>query len=302
MDLIEMNPSETLAWMSDYHCPPYITLAHSFHAPEGWLIENRTLKQYALQYVLNGMAEYPVAGGSYVTVKGDLLFHRPGEQHSIRTVENHPYVCISIVFHFGQTSFPLDELFQDRHHLGNFTGQPIERKLGEIVQLYSHPGLDRQLKCQGLLMQVLAEASQGKGQEEANAGGASNHAKLILLKNYLITHYHQEVRHSDLEGVTGLSRNHMILIFKKTFGMTPMQFLTWVRIQKAKELAIQTDLSVSEIARNVGYSDVHTFGKMFKKNTGSSLTQFCNTLTTDYLNTRPRIIPLAEENQGYDEP
>jgi AraC-like DNA-binding protein len=231
-----------------------------------------------------------------------LLFHRPGEQHSIRTLEKQSYVCISVVFHFGPTSFPFEELFQDRHLLGNFKGHPLERKLAEIVQLYSQPGLDRQLKCQGLLMQVLAEAGQVNGQDEANAGGASNHAKLILLKNYLIRHYEQEVRHSDLEGVTGLSRNHLILIFKKTFGMTPMQFLTWVRIQKAKELAIQTDLSISEIARNVGYSDVHTFGKMFKKNTGSSLTQFCNTLATDYLNTRPRIVPQEEEKIGHDYP
>lgn len=297
INLVDMNPSDTLVWMNDYYCPPYITLAHTFHAPEGWMIENRTLKQYALQYVINGMAEYPVAGNSYTTIKGDLLFHRPGELHSIRTVENQPYVCLSIVFHFGQTSLPFEELFQDRHLLGNFTGHPVERKLAEIIGQYSQPGLNRQMRCQGLLMEVLSEASLVNGREEENAGGASNHAKLVLLKNYLLNHYHKEVRHSDLESATGLSRNHIIMIFKKKFGMTPMQFLTWVRIQKAKELAIQTDLSVSEIARNVGYSDVHTFGKMFKKNTGSNLTQFCNTLTTDYLNTRPRIVPQKEEKK-----
>jgi AraC-like DNA-binding protein len=291
-----MNPSDTLIWMNDYHCPPYITLAHSFHAPEGWLIENRTLKQFALQYVVNGRAEYPVAGNSYTTVTGDLLFHRPGEQHSIHTVDGHPYICISIVFHFGPASFPFEELFRDRHLLGNFTGHSIERKVAEIIQQYSQPGLHHQVKCQGLLMQVLSEASQHMEASEATTSGASNHAKLVLLKNYLLNHYEQEVRHDELESESGLSRNHIITIFRKTLGMTPMQYLAWIRIQKAKELAIQTNLSVSEIARAVGYADVHTFGKMFKKNTGSSLTQFCQTLTTDYLNTRPRILE-QEDNQ-----
>lgn len=112
IELIELNPLETLAWMSNYHCPPYITMAHSFHAPKGWKIDNRTLKQYALQYVVQGMAEYPISGIPYTTVQGDLLFHRPGEPHSIRTVDGHPYVCISIVFISDRLLFLLRSYFR----------------------------------------------------------------------------------------------------------------------------------------------------------------------------------------------
>lgn len=293
IDLIEMNPADTLPWMIDYHCPPYITLAHSFNAPRGWIIENRVLRQYALQYVVNGAAEYPVSGKEYNTVQGDLLFHRPGEPHSIRTIDGHPYVCLSIVFHFGSTPFPLEQLFQDRHWLGNFAGHAVERKLTELIRLYGSPGLHNQMRCQGLLMEVLAEAAVARGVlGEGTVGGGHGPilAKMVLVKNHLIDHYAGDVSHLDLERVSGLARNTIIVKFKQAFGMTPMQFLTWLRIQKAKELAVQTDLSIGEIARNVGYADVHTFGKMFKKNTGASLTEFCNTLTTDYLNTRPRVL------------
>ncbi|WP_244935552.1 AraC family transcriptional regulator [Paenibacillus glycanilyticus] len=293
IDLIEMNPTDTIPWMKDYYCPPYITMAHSFNAPLGWMIENRVLRQYALQYVVNGAAEYPVSGVEYNTVQGDLLFHRPGEPHSIRTIEGKPYVCLSIVFHFGSSVFPFDQLFQERHLLGNFAGQSVERKLTQLIRLYGVPGLSNQMQCQGLLMQILAEAAKSGTREVETKGGTLGPilAKMVLVKNYLVDHYMSDVSHMDLEQVSGLSRNTIILKFKNTFGMTPMQYLTWVRIQKAKELAIQTNLSIGEIARNVGYSDVHTFGKMFKKNTGASLTDFCNTLTTDYLNTRPRIVP-----------
>jgi YesN/AraC family two-component response regulator len=72
----------------------------------------------------------------------------------------------------------------------------------------------------------------------------------------------------------------MISQFKKTFGMKPIQYMIHVRVEKAKELALLEGLSVGEIALEVGYSDVHTFGRMFKKKTGYSLSQFSTSLFT----------------------
>lgn len=264
---------------NNYYFPPYITLAHLFNAPQGWAIENRILKQYVLQYVVDGVAEYPVENNHYVTKRGDLLFHRPNELHSIVTLEGQPYVCISIVFHFGNSSFPIDDLINNVHYLGNFTNHPVERKLSELIIQYKQPGLIPTLQCQSLLMQILTEGSQWRNEQNAKTDSQQkNHAKLILIKNYITDHYTEDIQHTDLEKISGLSRNYIISQFKKMFGMSPMQFLMWIRINKAKNLAVQSNLSIGEIADRVGYSDVHTFGKMFKKKTGSSLTQFCAAL------------------------
>jgi AraC-like DNA-binding protein len=265
----------------DYFFPPYITLAHLFHAPQGWAIRDRTLNQYALQYVVDGVAEYPVEGIPYTTRKGDLLVHRPGELHSILTVENECYVCISLVFHFGEGPFPFEQLLAGRHFLGNFMNHPVEQMLSRLVHLYRQPGIENQLECQGLLLQLLAEActaGNGKGRLSKEVRGYA--ASMVLVKNYILDRYKEDIRLSDLEAISGLSGNYIILRFKEAFGLSPLQFLVWVRVQKAKEMAIQTSLSVSEIACEVGYTDVHTFGKMFKKKTGISLTQFRSTLVT----------------------
>jgi YesN/AraC family two-component response regulator len=68
-------------------------------------------------------------------------------------------------------------------------------------------------------------------------------------------------------------------IRKKSFLTVPFQYLTLVRVERAKEWAIQTNLSIREIAALVGFADVHTFGRMFKQQTGISLSQFSNELT-----------------------
>jgi AraC-like DNA-binding protein len=264
--------------------PPYITLAHTFNAPHGWSIRDRTLNQYALQYVVDGIARYPIQGQDYTTVKGDLLLHRPGELHSIFTEDHKPYVCISLVFHFGLSPFPLDSLFKGVHYLGNFSDHQLELQLSRLVTLYQQPSAAAQLECKGLLLQILAEAqstlNQRKltGTRELEERSQRNRAKLILIKNYISEHYRDDIQHQDLERVCGYSRNYIITQFKGTFGMSPMQYLTLTRVQKAKELAVQSQLSISEIAALVGYSDVHTFGKMFKKKTGTSLSQFTASL------------------------
>jgi AraC-like DNA-binding protein len=278
-DLVFLNPTETIEQLSDYYFPPYITLAHIFNAPRGWSIASRTLKQYQIQYVVSGLAEYCIENRVYTTRQGDLLIHRPNERHSVNMVDNEPYVCISIVFHFGASPFPFDEYITRDNYVGNYSNQSIEKKLAELVTFYQQPGAIHQIRSQNVLMQVLSEiAVQRKEPNEKSTIQQINKSKVAIVKNYILDHYAENIDHDQLEQISGLSTNYMITQFKKVIGLTPMQYLIWVRIEKAKELAIQTSLSVGEIANRVGYADVHTFGKMFKKKTGYSLKQFCGSL------------------------
>ncbi len=111
--------------------------------------------------------------------------------------------------------------------------------------------------------------------------GSAGHAKLVLAKNHILQYYKEPLTTQELADIAGYNKDYFIEKFKSAFGMTPVQYLIHVRVDKAKELALYAGLNVSQIAERVGYSDVHTFGKMFKKKTGSSLSQFCASLLTN---------------------
>ncbi|OXS55269.1 hypothetical protein B1A99_23630 [Cohnella sp. CIP 111063] len=291
-----LDPSETLEDLEEFYFPPYITLAHMFHAPEGWSLKPRVLKQYQLQYVVEGVADYEISGIPYVTGKGDLLFQGPGEDHSVRTRPGKPYVCLSIVFHFGDSDYPLHELLaappsaaapaQRPHDMGNYAEHPLENSLTELVHLYRQPGLLPKQRCQHLLIGVLTSLAQLRSGEvgsprKVGAIEPSGTAKLIQIRNYIDERLQSGFRHDELERLTGWSRNYIISQFKRAFGMSPLQYLVWIRLEKAKELALQSGLSFSEIAAEVGYSDIHAFGKIFKRKTRMSLSQFVATLYRD---------------------
>ncbi|HZG56947.1 AraC family transcriptional regulator [Paenibacillus sp.] len=282
VDLLHiLDPDETIAALQDYLFPPYITLAHLFNAPAGWRLPARALTQHQFQYVLEGEAEYVLEGEAHATRRGDLVYHAPGVAHQVRTSENAPYICISVVFHFGSSRSPLASLFEKGWHVAAMADTGLERKLSSLVSRYHQPGLANQLRCQSLLLEIVhdlharaADGSRTKVQEKTKA-------KLVLIRNHIARHFASPLSHDELERVSGLSRNYIIAKFREAYGMTPFEYLAAVRVGKAKELALQTDLSIGEIARLVGYSDVHTFGRAFKNRVGTSLSRFCASLVTN---------------------
>ncbi len=62
-----------------------------------------------------------------------------------------------------------------------------------------------------------------------------------------------------------LSPNHFSTIFSQETGRTFVEYLTYVRMEKAKELLRNTNRKTSDIAFEAGYRDAHYFSYLFKK-------------------------------------
>ncbi|MEK3722732.1 AraC family transcriptional regulator [Paenibacillus sp. FSL H8-0034] len=280
----------------DFQFPPYITLAHLFHAPANWGILDRRLNEYALQYVVKGCAEYEIEGAVHLTQEGDMIIHRPAELHSIRMLPGQSYVCISLVFHFGGAAFPLDRSLNGNHACGNYLGSAVNNYLSELVIHYKKPTMEARLRCQALFMLILSEIEASLTSNSQNNQHMKKLNRMILIKNHIVEHYQHNLDFTQLEQISGMSKNYLISAFTKTFHISPVQYQLIVRIQKAKELAIHSGLSVGEIANRVGYSDVHSFGKMFKKKTGYSLSEFCSTLVIRPLVYNHQLLPHRSED------
>ncbi|AET70172.1 adenosine deaminase [Desulfosporosinus orientis DSM 765] len=66
----------------------------------------------------------------------------------------------------------------------------------------------------------------------------------------------------------GVSINHLIKLFKQHTEFTPIQYITKIRVDKAKELLKQGDISILEIALATGFKSLSNFYKCFKDKTG----------------------------------
>lgn len=73
-----------------------------------------------------------------------------------------------------------------------------------------------------------------------------------------------------LARVSGVSEAHFARSFKEAFGVPPHRYLLTRRIQRAKALLRDTDLSITEIAFQTGWGSLGTFGRTFRDVTGQS--------------------------------
>ena len=78
----------------------------------------------------------------------------------------------------------------------------------------------------------------------------------------------------DVAGEVGMSQSHFSTVFAQETGITFTQYLTALRIGKAKELLSATRMRSSEIAFAVGYNDAHYFSYLFKKQTGVTPSEY----------------------------
>jgi AraC family transcriptional regulator len=94
--------------------------------------------------------------------------------------------------------------------------------------------------------------------------------RLHRAKDYIHSCYRNNLSLDEVAGVACMNTFYFLREFRKAFDITPHQFLIERRMHAAKRLLQTTDLSVTEICNNVGFSDLSSFGKLFHRYYGFS--------------------------------
>jgi len=81
---------------------------------------------------------------------------------------------------------------------------------------------------------------------------------------------HEEWSVRRLARVSRVSKAHFARSFKQAFGLPPHRYLLTRRVERAKALLRETDLSITEIAFQTGWASLGTFGRTFRDITGES--------------------------------
>ncbi len=148
----------------------------------------------------------------------------------------------------------------------------VVQSFKEIYQFWYRHSICYQMNCRTELSRLLAMlaadwASHGCGYNDKN--------RIFHMIDYINTHYQRpEFRISAVAETFRLSESHMRRLFQSILGMSPMEYLTEVRLNKAKEYLTMTGLSVSDIAFRCGYTSPSYFSDAFRTLTGMSPSEY----------------------------
>ena len=99
-------------------------------------------------------------------------------------------------------------------------------------------------------------------------------SRVLDMLSYIQMHYTEEIHLEQIASSASLSPRSCLRCFKNIIGASPMQYIIDLRIRKARQLLIQTDLSILEISASYGFQGQSYFIKTFRQKTGTTLLKF----------------------------
>jgi AraC-like DNA-binding protein len=94
------------------------------------------------------------------------------------------------------------------------------------------------------------------------------------IEQYLQAHYAQPITNAVLQEALNYHPNYMARCMQKVYGYTPMQYLTYLRLEEAKKMLINTNDSVARIAALTGFNESSYFSALFSRTEGISPLNF----------------------------
>lgn len=96
---------------------------------------------------------------------------------------------------------------------------------------------------------------------------------VVATRNYIENNYDSDLNLDLLAHIQSVSKYHLIRLFKKYCGLTPMQCLMDKRMEKSKEF-LKNGMTVTETCFAVGFESLGSFSTLFKRKTGQTPGQF----------------------------
>jgi AraC family transcriptional regulator len=161
--------------------------------------------------------------------------------------------CIAIIPHF-HASDPL------RHHLV-LVLQAASTAAGEAEHVYAD------VLTNALAVHFLRRYATAVPSAPAATGGLSPH-KLRHITTYIQEHLEQELSLVELAAAVQLSPTYFARQFKHTTGLAPHQYVVRCRIERARQLLVDTALPLIEVGQRVGFLDQSHFIAVFRRHVG----------------------------------
>jgi AraC-like DNA-binding protein len=225
-------------------------------------------------------------GNEVVLKEGEVIFHKPGVSHALRADGKRAPNIFIVSFECKSEAI---RFFEDRHmavdkSLLRFVFAILEESRKTFDLPYSDPGLKKmklletptlggQQLIKNYLELLLINLMRRETESESSRAvflPREQFDEMISDRTieYMREHIGERLSVEDLCATLHYNKSYIFRQFKKTTGSSPMAYFTRLKIQKAKQLLREGELSVAAISDSLAFDNANYFSKAFKKYTG----------------------------------
>lgn len=166
-------------------------------------------------------------------------------------------------------------------------GGRLQATVESIWRRWNGAGVAQRMKARAEFLELVSEWAYAAASPEYDS-----QMLMQQTKTFIDEHYREPLKLEQLAGMAGLSRNYYVDQFKKRYGKSVVEYMTDLRIRRAKRLMANSELKLREVAQQVGYNDEFYFSRRFKQETGVT--------PSAYIKSRSRrIVAYCTTSTGY---
>ncbi|MCU6790983.1 AraC family transcriptional regulator [Paenibacillus sp. WQ 127069] len=233
-----------------------------------WRKAEEITEAHIFIYVVSGQLTYRLNHQDIPLTKGDVLFIPKGTLRAGIGDGTQMHQKFAFLFQSSgaadHTSIPLLAhkpylLLHTRNH------EYMKQRFSLLLQQWLGKLPHYELICTGIVLELLGIAAR-----------EADHADLPLKKlsmvatiqQYILDSYRGQIRLEELSQLVDRTPNYVTRIFREVTGQTPIDYLHQVRVYAARDLLLNSPMTIGQVADQLGYCDQSYFNRMYKKITG----------------------------------
>lgn len=228
-----------------------------------------------LDYTLSGSGTITDPTGTHILTAGQLVYIPKGTPVHFQADGKDPFKKLFLqmtgtVWPSWRTQFalPKDSIL--------VRPCPVEMQMWEIANLLRTTTPANVLENMRRISVTVYDILSRFRQEETFGITEEKDTLPFQIRRSLEEHMYHEISVKDIAARLYITDSHCIRIFKKQFGITPMQYLTKIRMEQAQILLRETSIPIGEIARKLCFYDSQHFSTAFRQYTTLSPSEFRN--------------------------
>lgn len=252
--------------------PPCGILVENHQHKPGFQTAVHAHRHNSLIYIISGRGKCLTDGNEYDLVATTALLLKKGQKHQL--IDEPRKAMVVFVAYFSEHKAKLDKDLVNQLLSKSCIAVPLQfaRQIRNALRQMLREQNDRPEHYEAALRQWLAYTMINLNRA---VSFESRHAKRLISSNsservravldYTAEHYQERNNVSEAARAAHLSQRHFANICRKLTGSSYVQFLNRLRVQKAKELLENTKMPVLAVAFEVGFEELSTFYRAFRK-------------------------------------
>ena len=235
----------------------------------GTIVKNHSHDYFHLIDVTEGKMNFVLAEKEYVLEAGDMILVHKGVTHRFWNGFDQPVSFREIKFTVLSQSLTQMLIASDTQVIrDNFARQLVAHVAGEYMQNRNLKDEAAVAALKTLVLHLTAE-TRHMSQEEPGVIDTTGYSKLSKrVIAYLSEHYPENLSLDDISNGVGITKNYLCNAFKLNTGITIIECLNMIRVRKAAEQIVYSDLPLTQVAQMCGYVSASHFNRVFMRYVG----------------------------------